>query len=66
MDDGSGGVSENVDDGNGGHDNNDNNMTMTAVVAVNDGERRWPQITINHCDVNGRRQDVGAATGATG
>jgi hypothetical protein len=37
VDDGSGGVSDNVDDGYGGHDNNDNKTTMTAMVAVKDG-----------------------------
>ena len=37
MDDGSGGVSDNIDDGDGGQDNNNNNTTMTAALAVNDG-----------------------------
>lgn len=37
VDDGSGGVSDNIDDGDGGQDNNNNNTTMTAALAVNDG-----------------------------
>ena len=45
MDDGSGGVSDYIDDGDGGHNNKDNNMATTAVVVVNDGGRQRPQIT---------------------
>ena len=62
IDNGSGGVNNNVHDGDGGHDNNNNNTTTTAAVAMNNGGQQWPQISINHCEGDRRHQDVRTAT----